>query len=75
MSEIDYNTLLHSIQEQIDDSISEGYDFEALLRSATICWDGTAVQVIGKDFVMVFDLINYDLLDYTGYDMIMEANV
>lgn len=75
MSEIDYNTLLHSIQEQIDDSIIDGYDFEALLRTATICWDGTAVQITGKDFVMVFDLINYDLLDYTGYDMIMEANV
>ena len=67
--EIDYETLLHSIQEQIDDSLIENYDFESLLRTATICWDGTAVQVKSTDFIMVFDLINYDLLDYTGYDM------
>ena len=68
MTDIDYETLSHSIQEQIDDSISGNYDFEVLLRTATVCWDGTAVQVTSKDFTMVFDLINYDLLDYTGYD-------
>ena len=31
-------------------------------------WDGTGVEVKSKDFVMVFDLISYELLDYTGYD-------
>lgn len=69
MTEIDFEELIHGIQEQMDDSVIEGYDLDSLLRTATICWDGTAVQVTGKDFVMVFDLINYDLLDYTGYDM------
>ena len=68
MSGIDYETLLHSIQEQIDDSLKDGYDFDALLRTATICWDGTAVQVTSTDFTMVFDLISYELLDYTGFD-------
>lgn len=69
MSEIDYSALLHSIQENIDDSLIGNYDFDSMLRTARLVWDNTAVEVKSKDFIMVFDLINYDLLDYTGYDV------
>lgn len=68
MSVIDYSSLLHAVQECIDDSISDNYDFESIVSTATICWDGTAVEVKGKDFTMVFDLVGYELLDYTGLD-------
>lgn len=68
MSVIDYTSLRHSIEEVLDDRLVDAYDFEALLRTATLCWDETAVEVKGKDFAMVFDLINYELLDYTGFD-------
>lgn len=69
MSEtIDLERLYHSILGVIDESIQDMYDFDVVLKSAEIVWDNTAVQVKSKDFVMVFDLIGYELLDYTGYD-------
>lgn len=69
-TEIDYETLNNSIQEQIDDSIIDKYDFESILRSAEIVWDNTAVKVKSSDFTMVFDLISYEIMDYTGNDII-----
>ena len=69
MSEtIDLERLYHSILGVIDESIQDTYDFDVVLKSAEIVWDGTAVQVKGKDFSMVFDLISYELVDYTGFD-------
>lgn len=67
---IDYETLNNSIQEQIDDSIINKYDFDSILRSAEIVWDNTAVKVKSDDFTMVFDLISYEIMDYTGNDII-----
>jgi predicted nuclease of restriction endonuclease-like RecB superfamily len=70
MSEdIDYNKLLYSIQDQIDENLLDQYDFEAILRTATIVWDNTAVQVKSKDFTLVFDLISYECLSYEGFDI------
>ena len=66
---IDYDALLNSVQDNIDDSLLDGYDFDTVLKSAEIVWDGTAVQVKSKDFVMVFDIISYELLSYTGFDI------
>ena len=66
---IDYETLANSILEQLDDSISNNYDIETVLKSAKLCWDNTAVQVTGRDFEMVFDLISYEILDYNGNDI------
>ena len=66
---IDYDALLNSIQDNIDDSLLDGYDFDTVLKSAEIVWDGTAIQVKSKDFVMVFDIISYELLSYTGFDI------
>ncbi|MBQ6345187.1 MAG: hypothetical protein IJI96_03630 [Methanobrevibacter sp.] len=70
MSEnIDYETLQNAIQEQISENLLSSYDFESILRSAKLVWDNTAVQVKATDFTMVFDLISYELLDYTGNDI------
>lgn len=70
MSEnIDYETLQNVIQEQISENLLSSYDFESILRSAKLVWDNTAVQVKATDFTMVFDLISYELLDYTGNDI------
>ena len=66
---IDYDALLNSVQDNIDDSLLDGYDFDTVLKSAEIVWDGTAIQVKSKDFVMVFDMISYELLSYTGFDI------
>lgn len=66
---IDYDALLNSVQDNIDDSLLDGYDFDTVLKSAEIVWDGTAIQVKSKDFVMVFDIISYELLSYTGFDI------
>lgn len=72
MSSIDYGSLLNSIQEQMDESLIDKYDFETILRTAKLVWDNTAVQVKSTDFTMVFDLISYELLDYSGNDIIGE---
>lgn len=69
MSEIDYETLLYRIMENIDDSLDDGYDYDIVLQSAEFCWDNTAIKVTSRDFTMVFDVISYELLDYTGYDI------
>lgn len=67
--EINYESLSDAVQEQIDDSIINQYDLNSILRSAELCWDNTAVMVKANDFIMVFDLIGYELLDYTGNDI------
>ena len=66
---IDYTSLNNAIVEQLDESIINSYDVDTILNSAVLVWDNTAVQVKSKDFIMVFDLISYELLDYTGFDI------
>lgn len=68
MSSIDLESLYHAMVSVVDESIQDSYDFDSILKTANVVWDGTAVEVKSKDFVMVFDLISYELLDYTGYD-------
>ena len=68
MIDVDYNVLSYKIQEVIDESIIDRYDIDSILRTVKIVWDNTAVEVSSKDFIMIFDLINYNLLDYTGLD-------
>lgn len=70
MNSIDYSALNNAIQEVIDENLLNNYDFEAILRTAKIVWDNTAVQVTNNDFIMTFDLVSYELLDYTGNDII-----
>ena len=69
MNEIDYDALANSILENLDDSIVNEYDINVILKSAEIVWDGTAVQVKSNDFTMIFDIISYEILQYTGYDI------
>lgn len=70
IEEIDYEALSDAMQEQISENLLSKYDFEAILRTAEVCWDNTAVKVAANDFIMVFDLVSYELLDYTGNDII-----
>ena len=67
---IDFVALENAVKEQIDDSLLSKYDFPTLLKTAEIVWDDTAVQVTASDFVMVFDLVSYECVDYTGNDII-----
>lgn len=69
MNSIDYSALNNAIQEVIDENLLNKYDFEAILRTAKLVWDNTAVQVTNNDFIMTFDLVSYELLDYTGNDI------
>lgn len=69
MNSIDYEALSNAIQEAIDENLLNKYDFEAILRTAKIVWDNTAVQVTNNDFIMTFDLVSYELRDYTGNDI------
>lgn len=69
MTEVDYDALLVSILDNIDESLQSKYDFDTILKTAEIVWDGTAVQVKASDFTMVFDLISYEIVDYTGNDI------
>ena len=50
MSDIDFDTLLYSIMENIDDTLIDGYDFDIILQSAESCWDDTAILVKSVDF-------------------------
>ena len=65
---INMDSLENAILDVLDDSISDGYDISIILRSATLVWDDTAVEVKSKDFRMIFDLISYELMDYEGFD-------
>lgn len=69
MNSIDYEALSNAVQEVIDENLLGKYDFEAILRTAKVVWDNTAVQVTSNDFIMVFDIISYELRDYTGNDI------
>ena len=70
MSEdIDYESLEISLRDQIDESLLSKYDFNTILRTAEMVWDDTAVKVTANDFVMIFDLIDYECVEYTGNDM------
>lgn len=72
MIEIDYEALNNAIQDNIDETLLARYDFDTICNSAEKVWDNTAVQVKASDFMMVFDLISYELLDYNGNDIIGE---
>ena len=69
MTEINLDYLKHAVLDVLDESIQEGYDLDIILKSATLVWDDTAVQVKGNDFIMIFDAISYELQDYQGYDL------
>ena len=66
---IDYDALLNSIQDNIDERLLDSYDWDVVLKSAIPCWDDTAIQVKSKDFTMIFDNISYELLQYEGFDI------
>ena len=68
MNNIDFESLYHAIAQVLDESIQARYDFDSILRTAKIVWDGLGVEVRANDFTMVFDVVSYELLDYTGYD-------
>lgn len=68
MSSIDYGSLYHAMISHLDESIHDRYDFDSILRTARIVWDGLGVEVKSNDFTMVFDIVSYEILDYTGYD-------
>lgn len=67
--EIDYDSLLNSILDNIDENLQSKYDFNTILLSAEKVWDDTAVRVRATDFEMIFDLIDYEILEYTGNDI------
>ena len=69
MPDINMDSLKHSLLEVFDESDVGYYDVDVILKSATLCWDDTAVQVKGSGFSMVFDLVSYELQDYVGYDL------
>ena len=64
---MNYEALYNSICEVLDNY--DDYDIETILYSATPCWDDTAIQVKADDFIMIFDDINYELMEYTGDDI------
>ena len=65
---IDLDGLRNAIISNLDERILDKYDFDSILRTVKPCWDDTAVMVTANDFVMVFDKVGLELLDYTGYD-------
>lgn len=65
---IDYDRLENAILSVLNEDDSEKYNMNIVLKSAKLVWDDTAVQVKSNDFLMVFDLITYELQDYNGFD-------
>lgn len=66
---IDSESLYHAIQLQIDEKKLDEYNFDSILRTAEMVWDNTAVKVTAKDFEMIFSLIDYECLQYIGFDI------
>lgn len=65
----DFNRLLYAVKDVLREEDYAKYDFDTIIRSATLVWDDTAIEVKSSDFVMVFDKISYELLNYTGFDL------
>ena len=66
---IDFECLENAVLEVLSDDISEKYDMNIILKSAKLVWDDTAVQVKSNDFLMIFDLVSYNLENYEGFDV------
>lgn len=66
---IDHNLLLTSVKGTIDESLWDKYDFQSIINNAELCYDDTAVRVTASDFIMFFDLINYDLINMETTDV------
>ena len=66
---IDFERLENAVLEVLSDDISEKYDMSIILKSAKLVWDDTAVQVKSNDFLMIFDLVSYNLENYEGFDV------
>lgn len=69
MNNINYKRLLYSIKEVIREEDRDKYDFDVILKNASLVYDNTAVMVKGNDFTMIFDIVSYELLNYEGFDM------
>ena len=65
---IDFERLENAVLNVLGDEVSEEYNINVVLKSARLVWDDTAVQVKSDDFLMIFDLITYDLENYEGFD-------
>ena len=65
---IDFERLENAVLNVLGDEVSEKYNINVVLKSAKLVWDDTAVQVKSDDFLMIFDLITYDLENYEGFD-------
>lgn len=65
---IDFERLENAVLGVLSDDISERYDMSIILKTAELVWDDTAVQVRSNDFLMIFDLVTYELQDYNGFD-------
>ena len=68
MNEIDYDALSCAVLDSVDESLHNTLNIDTILKSAELVWDDTAVQVKSSSFMMIFDLISYELMDYRGYD-------
>ena len=68
MTDINLESLRHAIYDTIDENYWDSLDMDIVLKSAELCWDETAVKVRSKNFTMIFDLIDYELCDYQGFD-------
>ena len=66
---INYEALLYAVKSSIDERLWDKYDFDTIIRNAELAYDDTAVKVKGNDFIMFFDLINYDLLNIETTDL------
>ena len=64
---IDNDLLLDKIMDTLDESIHDEYDFDKILGTASIIWDGTAIQVTGTNFSFIYDIETYELLA-AGFD-------
>lgn len=65
---IDYDYLSRAILDTIDDNLHDSVDMDVVLKSASLCWDNTAIMVKSNNFTMIFDLVSYELMDYQGLD-------
>ena len=65
---INFERLENAVLNVLGDEVSEKYNINVVLKSAKLVWDDTAVQVKSDDFLMIFDLITYDLENYEGFD-------
>jgi len=69
MVDIDTERLELAIKSSMDEVFWDKINFSKLVNNCQIVNDETAIQITGSNFVFIFDIDTYELIDGKGDDI------